>query len=88
MVFNPDPSQLSFESLKKYSLFRNYDKTFQKLCNIQKKITNFCLFMRYVDHKKTLDKYVHVFIVNDNLQTFSPSTEWYAERDAEPRKCR
>ena len=28
-----------------------------------KKVTNFCLYMRYADHKKTLDKYVIVVML-------------------------
>ena len=74
MVFNPDPSQLSFKSLKKYSLFRNYHKTCQKLCNIQKKVTNFCLYMRYADHKKTLNKYGWPKGNHIHLGTFSYSS--------------
>ena len=74
MVFNPDPSQLSFKSLKKYSLFRNYHKTGQKLCNIQKKVTNFCLYMRYADYKKTLDKYGGPKGDHIHLGTFSYSS--------------
>ena len=74
MVFNPDPSQLSFKSLKKHSLFRNYHKTGQKLCNMQKKVTNFCLYMRYADHKKTLDKYGGPKGDHIHLGTFSYSS--------------
>ena len=34
-----------------------YDLVLSKVMHHLKKVTNFCLYMRYTDHKKTLDKY-------------------------------